>query len=51
VNVRAKKVTLTNSLGKQPENQMLEGRVVVAKFSLVTSESYKFMMNEQPKAE
>jgi len=41
VNVRARKVALTNSLGKQPEIQMFEIRVAVVKFSLVTIEPYK----------
>ena len=35
------KVTLIGNLGKDPEVQVLEGNVVVAKFSLATSESYR----------
>ena len=35
------KVTLIGNLGKDPEVQVLEGNVAVAKFSLATSESYR----------
>lgn len=35
------KVTLIGNLGKDPELQMLEGNVSVAKFSLATTESFK----------
>ncbi len=35
------KVTLIGNLGKDPELQMLDGSVAVAKFSLATTESFK----------
>ena len=35
------KVTLIGNLGKDPEVQVLEGNVPVAKFSLATTESYR----------
>lgn len=35
------KVTLIGNLGKDPELQLLENHVKVAKFSLATSDSYK----------
>ena len=35
------KVTLIENLGKDPEVQVLEGNVPVAKFSLATSETYR----------
>ncbi|AIZ64174.1 single-stranded DNA-binding protein [Hymenobacter sp. DG25B] len=35
------KVALIGNLGKDPEVQVLEGNVPVAKFSLATSESYR----------
>jgi len=35
------KVTLIGNLGKDPETQVLEGGVYLAKFTLATSESYK----------
>ena len=35
------KVTLIGHLGKDPEVQTLEGGIVVAKFSLATTESYR----------
>ena len=35
------KVTLIGNLGKDPETQLLEGGVHLAKFTLATSESYK----------
>ena len=35
------KVTLIGNLGKDPEVQVLEGNVPVAKFSLATSETYR----------
>ncbi len=35
------KVMLIGNLGKDPEVQTLEGGIVVAKFSLATTESYK----------
>lgn len=35
------KVTLIGNLGKDPEVQVLEGNVAVAKFSLATSESFR----------
>nr|WP_303312502.1 single-stranded DNA-binding protein [Hymenobacter sp. BT730] len=34
------KVTLIGNLGKDPEVQVLEGNMPVAKFSLATSESF-----------
>ena len=44
-------VKLTSNWVKQSEIQPLEIRVIMAKFSLVTTKPYKFMMNEQPDAE
>ena len=35
------KVTLIGNLGKEPDTQVLEGNVTVAKFPLATTESYK----------
>jgi len=35
------KVTLLGNLGKDPDVQVLEGNVAVAKFSLATSETYR----------
>jgi len=35
------KVTLIGNLGKDPETQILEGGIHLAKFTLATSESYK----------
>ncbi|HEX8426315.1 single-stranded DNA-binding protein [Hymenobacter sp.] len=35
------KVTLIGNLGKDPDVQVLEGNVAVAKFSLATSETYR----------
>lgn len=35
------KVTLIGNLGKDPEVQVLDGQVAVAKFSLATSESFR----------
>jgi single-strand DNA-binding protein len=35
------KVTLLGNLGKDPDIQVLEGNIKVAKFSLATTESYK----------
>ncbi|SFF51677.1 single-stranded DNA-binding protein [Thermoflexibacter ruber] len=35
------KVMLIGNLGKDPEEQTLEGGITVAKFSLATTESYK----------
>jgi single-strand DNA-binding protein len=35
------KVTLIGNLGKEPEINTLEGGIVVAKFSLATTESYR----------
>ncbi len=35
------KVTLIGNLGKDPEIQILEGAIKVAKFSLATTETYK----------
>ncbi len=35
------KVTLIGNLGKDPEIQVLEGAIKVAKFSLATTETYK----------
>ena len=35
------KATLIGNLGKDPEVQVLEGNVPVAKFSLATSETYR----------
>ena len=35
------KVTLIGNLGKDPEIQVLDGNVPVAKFSLATSETYR----------
>ena len=35
------KVTLIGNLGKDPEVQVLDGNVPVAKFSLATTESYR----------
>ncbi len=35
------KVTLIGNLGKEPEIQILEGNVAVAKFSLATTETFK----------
>ncbi len=35
------KVTLIGNLGKNPEVQVLDGNVPVAKFSLATTESYR----------
>ena len=35
------KVTLIGNLGKDPEVQVLEDNVPVAKFSLATSDSYR----------
>jgi single-strand DNA-binding protein len=35
------KVTLIGNLGKDPEIQILEGNIKVAKFSLATTENYK----------
>ncbi|SFE44880.1 single-stranded DNA-binding protein [Thermoflexibacter ruber] len=35
------KVMLIGNLGKEPEVQMLEGGITVAKFSLATTESYR----------
>jgi single-strand DNA-binding protein len=35
------KVTLIGNLGKEPEVQTLDGGIVVAKFSLATTESYR----------
>jgi single-strand DNA-binding protein len=35
------KVTLIGNLGKEPELQLLEGNVPVAKFSLATTEAFK----------
>ncbi len=35
------KVTLIGNLGKEPEIQILEGNVAVAKFSLATSETFR----------
>lgn len=35
------KVTLIGNLGKDPDVQVLEGNVPVAKFSLATSETYR----------
>jgi single-strand DNA-binding protein len=35
------KVTLIGNLGKDPETQVLEGGIHLAKFTLATSESYK----------
>jgi single-strand DNA-binding protein len=35
------KVTLIGNLGKEPEFQMLEGNIAVAKFSLATTETFK----------
>ena len=35
------KVTLIGNLGKDPEVQVLEGNVPVAKFSLATTESHR----------
>lgn len=35
------KVTLIGNLGKEPEVQILDGGIAVAKFSLATTESYR----------
>ena len=35
------RVTLIGNLGKDPEEQVLEGNVPVAKFALATSETYR----------
>ena len=35
------KVTLIGNLGKDPDIQVLDGNVPVAKFSLATSETYR----------
>jgi single-strand DNA-binding protein len=35
------KVTLIGNLGKEPEINTLEGGIMVAKFSLATTESYR----------
>jgi len=36
------KVTLTGNLGKDPETQVLEGGVHLAKFTLATSENHNY---------
>ncbi len=35
------KVTLIGNLGKEPDFQMLDGNIAVAKFSLATTETFK----------
>ena len=35
------RVMLIGNLGKDPDMQFLEGNIVVAKFSLATTETYK----------
>jgi len=35
------KVTLLRNLGKDPDIQVLEGNIKIAKFSLATTDSYK----------